>query len=269
MCLYYFPFRSFLFNNNIIQHTVRLMDSFVNVSSNLLGVLGFLAPVIYVYVKESYARELALKSLNTGPYGAHIVLDDNLHYQLARARFNSYYEANYSSLSHNQVDKVVFYKHQVAGHTKEALRCLDGGLLLKPMMKKDLFLREVTLYEDMYRQESGYIPSPIAFVPKYYGVMCTKSNNGEMLPCLVLADVNQHYRKPCVIDIKMGQQTFEPTATKEKKDRERKKYPYQEEIGFRITGFKVYDIVSQNYVAFDKTLGRNLLPIFVRVSSAG
>jgi hypothetical protein len=240
------------------------MDSFVSWSSNILGFVGFFAPVIYVYVKESYARKLALENGKKGPHGAHLVLEDNLHYQHARARFSAYYEANYSS---NQANTVTLYEHQVAGHTKEALRSLEGGLLLKPMMKKDLFLREVALYEEMHRKESAYATSPIAFVPKYYGVMCTKSQNNEPLPCLVLGDVNQHYQKPCCIDIKMGQQTFEPNASDDKKAREKIKYPYQEEIGFRITGYKVYDIVSQSYVAFDKTLGRKLLPVFVRVRS--
>lgn len=231
-------------------------------SSNVLGIVAFLAPVVYVYVKEYYVRKNALQNTTKGPNGAHIILEDNLYYQYARARFNAYYDSNYSS----QVGKVEFYDHQVAGHTKEALRTLEGGLLLKPMMKKDLFLREVALYEEMHKQESAYIPSPIAFVPKYYGVMCTTSQKNEPLPCMVLNDLNQHYRKPCVMDIKMGQQTFEPTATAEKKAREKKKYPYQEEVGFRITGFKVYDMVSENYVGFDKTLGRRLLPAFVRVS---
>jgi 1D-myo-inositol-tetrakisphosphate 5-kinase/inositol-polyphosphate multikinase len=58
----------------------------------------------------------------------------------------------------------------------------------------------------------------------------------------------------------MGRQTFEPTANYDKISRELKKYPYQEEIGFRITGMKIWDETKQNYHAYDKHFGRSLLP---------
>ena len=42
--------------------------------------------------------------------------------------------------------------------------------------------------------------------------------------------------------------------------RELKKYMWQQEVGFRITGFKVYDITCDNYHIQDKTYGRSLHP---------
>ena len=141
-----------------------------------------------------------------------------------------------------------------------------GNFVLKPMMKKDLFLREVALYEDMYSQKALFNPTPKEFVPTYYGVHMMQSSKGIYLPYLVLGDVNVTYRKPCVIDIKMGQQTFEPTASDEKKRRECLKYPYQSEMGFRVTGMKVYDVLANGYVSFTKVLGINTLPQYVQVT---
>ena len=141
-----------------------------------------------------------------------------------------------------------------------------GNFVLKPMMKIDLFLREVALYEDMYSQKALFNPTPKEFVPTYYGVHMMQSSKGIYLPYLVLGDVNVTSRKPCVIDIKMGQQTFEPTASDEKKRRECLKYPYQSEMGFRVTGMKVYDVLANGYVSFSKVLGRNTLPQYVQVT---
>jgi len=82
---------------------------------------------------------------------------------------------------------------------------------------------------------------------------------------------------PCVIDIKMGTQTFEPTASAEKKGRELTKYAFQKEVGFRITGFKTFTFsdsgnsastgtvaspasVPGEYKTVEKKYGRSLHP---------
>jgi len=96
---------------------------------------------------------------------------------------------------------------------------------------------------------------------------------------LILSDATTKFRKPCVIDIKMGQQTYDPHATLEKQIREREKYPQQELFGFRIVGMRVFtpascdgathiranevedecvDDVSKGYRVFDKNFGRGL-----------
>eukprot|EP00981_Chlorochromonas_danica_P002682 scaffold525_cov170-Ochromonas_danica.AAC.6 len=46
----------------------------------------------------------------------------------------------------------------------------------------------------------------------------------NLLPCLCLQDLTQGYTIPCLIDIKMGQQTYEPTASRDKINREQVVY---------------------------------------------
>eukprot|EP01039_Chlorochromonas_danica_P010998 gene10998-12245_t len=82
----------------------------------------------------------------------------------------------------------------------------------------------------------------------------------NLLPCLCLQDLTQGYTIPCLIDIKMGQQTYEPTASRDKINREQGKYPYQHTIGFRITGLKVWDHMKHCYHTLGKHFGRSLLP---------
>ena len=80
------------------------------------------------------------------------------------------------------------------------------------------------------------------------------------LPHIVLSDLTFGYKRPCVIDLKMGRQSYEPSASREKKERVYKKYPYQSEIGFRITGLKVWDEDQQAYHTKSKSFGRSILP---------
>ena len=62
----------------------------------------------------------------------------------------------------------------------------------------------------------------------------------------------------------MGRKTYEPDASQDKKERQRRKYPQQDTFGFRIVGMKVYDPdhdasdPSSGYRIFEKGFGRQL-----------
>lgn len=137
-------------------------------------------------------------------------------------------------------------------------------MVLKPMIKQRNFLKEIQFYEDVMALGAHSPQSPAAFLPRYFGacVHRTKSNarGSSCNAYVVIENIIEGYRKPCVLDLKIGRQTFEPSATEEKKKRNINKYIYQEEIGFRITGFKKYDFVSNDYVSEAKAYGRSLKP---------
>lgn len=167
------------------------------------------------------------------------------------------------------------YAHQVAGHKEEALLGIEKRLVLKPLVKKDLFARESTFYvkSSEARHDTN---SVLCFTAGFYGILycnscrdpCTlspaaqeeRARNNSLLPHIVLEDLTYGYTTPSVIDIKMGTCTYEPTAAQKKKDSEHRKYPYQEQLGFRVTGFKVYDCDSSSYVQAGKPFGRSILP---------
>jgi hypothetical protein len=77
---------------------------------------------------------------------------------------------------------------------------------------------------------------------------------------MALEDLTHRYAIPCAADIKMGMQTFEPSASAEKKAREMTKYSFQKEVGFRITGFKTYNTVTGRFKSVEKVFGRSLYP---------
>ncbi len=152
------------------------------------------------------------------------------------------------------------FEHQVAGHTKEVLAKFNDKIL-KPRIKLDLFLREVSLYEEFADSVHSATLTPYPFLPKYFGG-CSYSASAGCPPIdyLVLEDLTRSFSRPCAMDIKIGKQTFEPNAKQDKKARELKKYVFQEEVGFRITGFKTYNAITATYREVDKTYGRSLHP---------
>jgi hypothetical protein len=242
----------------------------------------------------------------------------------AHERFSRYYWRKFSKSSRRMSDlsikRTEDFDHQVAGHTCEVLRRLKGNVL-KPMVKRHLFCRELALYEEMACSgtHTNCNTIPRALVPEYRGLALVDNNDSNgassketggsfnlspkqrkksrgliqlishsfvkvlsmikepqrrsssisipdtfyddaILPHIVLGDLTGGYAQPCAIDIKMGQQTYEPTASEDKKARERLKCPYQSTTGFRITGFKVYDIVTGTFQSRDKFFGRSLTP---------
>ena len=106
------------------------------------------------------------------------------------------------------------------------------------------------------------------FIPEYFGVIGEASNFrfGEgfaMNSHIILSDVTSAYKNPCVLDLKMGRQTFEPDAPIKKRESQLKKYPEQDVFGFRIVGMNVYDPSNTEsnhlgYRRFDKKFGRGL-----------
>lgn len=160
------------------------------------------------------------------------------------------------------VESTSNFLHQVAGHTSEYMRKYHFKVL-KPMVKPKLFRREIELYEEMEILGNHNTQIAKAFVPKYFGVINIQNGN-VVLPYLVLKDLTLKYMKPCTIDIKMGTQTYEPTASIDKKSREHLKYSYQKTIGFRITGFKVYDVTKSIFYSVDKSFGRSLQPMQIK-----
>jgi hypothetical protein len=78
-------------------------------------------------------------------------------------------------------------------------------------------------------------------------------------PHLFLQNLTAQFRKPNIIDIKMGTQTYEPTAPHNKQQKEISKYIHQSEFGFRIVGMGIHHQSSSGeYKYWDKKYGVSL-----------
>jgi len=152
---------------------------------------------------------------------------------------------------------VVPFKWQVGGHMakngRPGFMRLRPSYILKPVEKDSRGAREVGFYEAVFGEGSWTDPAFTdefrSMIPQYHGVYRPPDSNYDFL---VLLDLTPQFRLPCVIDIKMGTQTFEPDAPLAKRRRENTKYPDQKRDGFRLVALRVWDEVKQGYLAYGK-----------------
>jgi hypothetical protein len=153
---------------------------------------------------------------------------------------------------------------RVGGH-EGLMRCISTGRVYKPIIdyRGDC---EASFYKLISDRATAGIAEPACFMPSFFGVWAeggaalmdadrdvtsggTGSGAGASsgaqdprrpLKYMVLSDVTAGAVEPCVMDIKLGVQTFAPDASDEKAARELAKVPSAGEkagLAFRYTGF--------------------------------
>ena len=108
---------------------------------------------------------------------------------------------------------------------------------------------EEAFYDLVFQQPA----SPLALlVPRYWGAGALPAaaggggggggggGSGGISKYLVLEDLTAGYARPCVLDVKMGAQTWAPDAPAAKAAAERDKWLPQQALGFRVTGMRVW-----------------------------
>jgi len=151
--------------------------------------------------------------------------------------------------------------HQVAGHfygrskTKFGLlqRCSTGDVL-KPLLNPPRGPREEKFYEEMFSaQISGELASLRPFLPKLLGKI-----EFDGMKYLVLENILRPFRRPCVMDIKLGRITYDQEATPEEAQRRILKFIPATEIGFQVLGWKTFRSNPNVDIYHDKICSRAL-----------
>lgn len=91
----------------------------------------------------------------------------------------------------------------------------QNGVVLKPIVKKDLGEREVSLYKELNNTSDKSMTELRSFVPQFHGIKKV-AVDGKEIECIVLEDLTAHFKNPCVMDIKIGRRTWGPNASYEK-----------------------------------------------------
>lgn len=147
-----------------------------------------------------------------------------------------------------------------------------NGYILKPLQPPPMGTREVTFYQhihenchplnDCYRKLKP-------FVPAFHGVACLTTNcneNGALSSTaaqryLLLEDLLEGLQKPCVMDIKIGAQTWSPDASETKINHERAKYKGTKiPLGLCLTGTHYYDVRTNDKCKLTRDFGKTLVP---------
>ncbi|XP_071808545.1 uncharacterized protein [Asterias amurensis] len=154
--------------------------------------------------------------------------------------------------------------HQVAGHmygvgTSKAGLLQDGtGAVLKPAQNASRGKRERMFYHNVSRpdQPSQIYSSLRPFVPRFYGTFMSPEDTS--LVYLKINDVTTRFRKPCIMDVKIGSKSYEDGVSLRKVELAKQKYPNLEKIGFQILGMRVYHPATDEFECQDKFYGRSL-----------
>ena len=190
-----------------------------------------------------------------------------------------------SSSSSSQLDatRLQLYPHQVAGH---GLHSADGllwykeeeegktqgrgrasSMVLKPVARKLKGYIELAFYRHIqWQPSSAWHP----FLPRCYGVAVLPSSSSpppSTSPStppsslyLVLDDLASAFPHPCVLDVKMGTQTFDEAAPPSKVAEEVSKFPHQPLTGCRIAGLRTFTPSTASHTTRTKQWCRALTP---------
>ncbi|XP_030631316.1 inositol polyphosphate multikinase [Chanos chanos] len=153
--------------------------------------------------------------------------------------------------------------HQVAGHKygvdKVGILQHPDGTVLKQLQPPPRGQREMQFYSKVYADDccDPCLLELQQHLPKYYGTWSSPDTPTDLY--LKLEDVTRRFQKPCIMDVKIGQRSYDPFASQEKRDQQIKKYPLMEEIGFLVLGMRVYKVGSDNFDTYDQHYGRGLV----------
>ncbi|XP_065098843.1 inositol polyphosphate multikinase [Paramisgurnus dabryanus] len=158
--------------------------------------------------------------------------------------------------------------HQVAGHKygvdKVGILQHPDGTVLKQLQPPPRGPREMQFYSMVYADDccDRCLIDLREHLPKYYGTWSSPDSPTDLY--LKLDDVTRRFKKPCIMDVKIGQKSYDPFASQEKRDQQVKKYPLMEEIGFLLLGMRVYKMGTDSYETYDQHYGRGLVKDTVR-----
>jgi len=153
---------------------------------------------------------------------------------------------------------------QIAGHGSEndgqrGLLVHESGFVLKPVQPPPKGTREVAFYQSINSSEDPVDRLLVQLTARFYGTQEVKIQNGVvgLSDYLVLENLTQGLKAPCVMDVKIGARTYGPDATEAKMKQEDAKY-----LGTKVPlGFSVLGIISHNEEGVkrvNKAFGRNL-----------
>ncbi|XP_045925264.1 inositol polyphosphate multikinase isoform X2 [Micropterus dolomieu] len=152
--------------------------------------------------------------------------------------------------------------HQVAGHKygvdKVGILQHPDGTVLKQLQPPPRGPREMQFYSMVYTADccDPCLLELQNHLPKYYGTWSSPDSHNDLY--LKLEDVTRRFVKPCIMDVKLGQRSYDPFASLEKREQQIRKYPLMEEIGFLVLGMRVYKVCSDTFDSYDQHYGRGL-----------
>lgn len=156
------------------------------------------------------------------------------------------------------------FAYQVGGHKKMQV-IGEGALIVKPTLPLEL-----QFYQGI--QSNPALSSLRPWVPTYLGTLRLEGQNTaegiasvEGIPetekeMIVLENVTGGFRKPNILDVKLGTVLYDEETPPEKRKRAEKKARYTTtgDVGIRLTGFQVFGNKARQPLVFPKSYGMSI-----------
>ncbi|XKL66762.1 hypothetical protein PGB90_010182 [Kerria lacca] len=180
------------------------------------------------------------------------------------ANMNVIDEDSMDSISYIFPDNVTPFVNQVAGHEFTKAKPTIGmmkhsdGYVLKPVPHPVYGPREINFYKTLETTCDPLLKDLKQYIPQYLGTTSIELDNKDVR-CICMEDITKDFKLPCVMDVKIGVQTWEPNATEEKIKVERVKYAAcKKRWGFSIPGFQYYNVRDGSFIRRGKDFGKRM-----------
>ncbi|KAI6659737.1 hypothetical protein LOD99_10670 [Oopsacas minuta] len=134
--------------------------------------------------------------------------------------------------------------------------------LYKPVQPFPKGIRELNFYNFLQTPElTSEVLQLKKFLPKFYGtqIIPPKTSDGVISEYFRLEDCAHPFKKPSILDLKIGKKVCEQGSAENKIIRSVEKYPVQDSIGFRIVGMRVYKTLTDDYKYYNRCYGMTRL----------
>ncbi|RKP33705.1 hypothetical protein BJ085DRAFT_12443, partial [Dimargaris cristalligena] len=140
------------------------------------------------------------------------------------------------------------YRNQVGGHSP-ILRFSDKAIC-KPLVERE---------RQFYESVDAIRPALSRFLPSYLGIK-HPNEDPNVHQFILLEDLTNGLRRPCILDLKMGTRQHGIDATEAKRRNKIKKCAMttSKSLGVRMCGMQVYKTQKSRFLFQDKYYGRSL-----------
>ena len=134
---------------------------------------------------------------------------------------------------------------QVGGHgsvdKSQAMQVNREGLVLKPIQEGPRGEREVEFFKTVTRSTDPTETVWKEFIPQFYGVSRKILEDGTKAEYLMMENLTKDFKKPCIMDVKIGAKTYGPDASDKKKAQQDASYAgTKQPFGFSVPGLSVH-----------------------------
>jgi len=153
---------------------------------------------------------------------------------------------------------------QVGGHgsvdKSQAMQVSKKGLVMKPIQEGVRGEREVEFYKTVTSSTDPTESVWKEFIPQFHGSGSKTLEDGTKVEYLMMENLTKDFKKPCIMDVKIGAKTYGPDASEKKKTQQDASYAgTKQPFGFSVPGMSVHVGKEKEQVIMKgKEYGRSL-----------